>query len=246
MQDMGTLLGGTQSVAYGINNNGQVVGSSSEGGPIITHPFLWTATDGMHDLGTLFGGISSVAYGINDTGQVVGSSYMGLGITHSFLWSSGGMQDLGIILGGTFSVARSINDNGKVVGISNTALGENHAVLWINVVSAKDTTPPVITLYGLNPVSITIGTRYIDAGATAVDTVDPFVLLVTTGSVDTSVVGTYTITYTATDMSGNTAILTRTVYVVAGSCEENDKHNSGRDKGEHHTGKKPTKKCKQN
>lgn len=117
----------------------------------------------------------------------------------------------------------------------------NTATRTVNVVAAKDTTPPVIELNGLNPVSITIGTSYIDAGATAVDAVEPFVLLVTTGSVDTSLVGTYTITYTATDRNGNIAIATRIVNVVAGSCEEKNKHGE-REKA----GQKPMKKCKQN
>ena len=36
----------------------------------------------------------------------------------------------------------------------------------------------------------------------------------TTGSVDTDTVGSYTVTYTSTDASGNTGTATRTVNVV--------------------------------
>ena len=77
-----------------------------------------------------------------------------------------------------------------------------------------DTTPPVITIIGSNPATVNLGATYTDAGATAVDAVDGTVAVTTSGTVDTSVAGTYTITYTATDKSGNKATATRTVNVV--------------------------------
>jgi hypothetical protein len=80
----------------------------------------------------------------------------------------------------------------------------------------KDTTPPVITLNGSNPASITVGYTYTDAGATAKDDVDGDVPVQVSGTVNTAVVGAYTITYTAKDKSNNTATKTRTVNVVSG------------------------------
>ena len=77
-----------------------------------------------------------------------------------------------------------------------------------------DTTKPVITIQGTNPVNIVEGANYSDAGAKANDNVDGSVTVVTTGSVDTDVVGEYTITYTATDSSGNTNTVSRTVNVT--------------------------------
>ena len=55
-----------------------------------------------------------------------------------------------------------------------------------------------------------MGSTWTDAGATADggETVTP------SGTVDTSTVGTYTITYSATDAEGNTGTATRTVTVV--------------------------------
>jgi hypothetical protein len=53
------------------------------------------------------------------------------------------------------------------------------------------------------------GSAWTDAGATA-DTGTVIAL----GTVDTSVVGTYTITYTSTDAAGNTGTATRTVTVT--------------------------------
>src|SRR3989344_1550301 len=77
----------------------------------------------------------------------------------------------------------------------------------------SDTTPPVITLTGNNPENVAKNFAYTDAGATALDDVDGNISVVVTGAVNTSLVGVYTITYTATDAAGNTATATRTVNV---------------------------------
>ncbi len=80
-----------------------------------------------------------------------------------------------------------------------------------------DTTPPVITLNGLNPMEVTQGDTFTDPGATAVDNVDGAVPVTESGTVDTSTIGSYTRTYTATDAAGNIQTETRTVNVVAAS-----------------------------
>lgn len=74
-------------------------------------------------------------------------------------------------------------------------------------------TPP-ITLNGSDPVIVAVGSVYTDAGATALDAIDGVRPVATSGSVNTSVIGTYTITYTATDLAGNSATMTRTVNVA--------------------------------
>jgi hypothetical protein len=83
------------------------------------------------------------------------------------------------------------------------------ATRTVNVV---DTTAPTITITGANPATVELGGTYTDAGATATDASGP-VDVVSTGTVDPDTVGTYTITYTATDPSGNEATDTRTVNV---------------------------------
>ena len=89
LTDLGTL-GGLTSSAYGINDDGQVVGDSYTSGGY-DHAFLYSGGT-MHDLGTL-GGIESQAYGINNSGQVVGCSMTsGNTATHAFLYSGGAMQ----------------------------------------------------------------------------------------------------------------------------------------------------------
>jgi probable HAF family extracellular repeat protein len=81
--DLGSL-GGGYSCAYGINNNGQIVGESSTPSGQ-RHAFLYSGGR-MTDLGTL-GGDRSCAYGINDLGQIVGESTIASGQTHAFLYS---------------------------------------------------------------------------------------------------------------------------------------------------------------
>jgi PKD repeat protein/endonuclease/exonuclease/phosphatase family metal-dependent hydrolase len=68
-----------------------------------------------------------------------------------------------------------------------------------------DTTPPTITLLGENPVTITVGSTYDDAGATAYDNVDGDLTanIQTVSIVDTDGVGTYTVVYNVSDNVGN-------------------------------------------
>lgn len=66
---------------------------------------------------------------------------------------------------------------------------------------------PVITLRGNSPVNVELGDTYTDDGATAKDAEDGDLTakIKKTGTVDTSKVGTYEISYDVTDSSGNKA-----------------------------------------
>ena len=94
------------------------------------------------------------------------------------------------------------------------------AIAGLGAVSAltddgyDDNVPPVITIIGTNPATHELGTTYTDQGATAFDEFHGDTPVTTSGTVDISVVGSNTITYTATDLDGNTATATRTVNVV--------------------------------
>ena len=69
-----------------------------------------------------------------------------------------------------------------------------------------DNVPPVITVIGDNPATVELGDTYTDQGATAFDEFHGVTPVTSSGTVDTSTVGTYTITYSATDLDGNTAV----------------------------------------
>jgi len=115
--DLGTL-GGTESIAYGINDAGQIVGYSYTTGNSAQHATLFSPGGTPTDLGTLGGSYSS-AYAINDAGQIVGTSATtGNSAQHATLFNpSGTPTDLGT-LGGSSSAAYAINDAGQIVGYS--------------------------------------------------------------------------------------------------------------------------------
>ena len=81
-------------------------------------------------------------------------------------------------------------------------------------VSPADTVAPVISLNGEATVTLQQGTTYTDPGATATDNVDGAVSATTTDTVGTAI-GTYTLSYSATDSAGNSSSLQRTVNVIA-------------------------------
>ena len=83
-----------------------------------------------------------------------------------------------------------------------------------NYVVVADVTPPVITLNGLNALTIQLGASFIDSGVSASDTCSGLAQLTTNGTVNVGVVGTNLLTYVAVDGSGNTNTATRTVIVV--------------------------------
>lgn len=95
-----------------------------------------------------------------------------------------------------------------------------------NIIIPDDTTPdditaPVITIIGNNPETVIQDGTYTDASATALDDRDGTVTVITTGSVNTASVGSYSIIYIATDNAGNEARETRIVNVTATTVDNN-------------------------
>ena len=90
----------------------------------------------------------------------------------------------------------------------------NHCQSITRVVHVVDTTPPVTTVTGATTINLCLGDAYTDAGATASDTCSGSLAApLTSGTVDTNTVGSYTLVYTATDGSGNTGTAARVVNV---------------------------------
>jgi probable HAF family extracellular repeat protein len=149
VQDLGLLAGDSSSVAWAINEIGDVVGWSM--GPNGTRAFVFTNAGGMVALPGLPNRPRSVARDINDAGVVVGSANAGgTDLGHAVLWSGGSVQDLGTLGTGYYSEAWGVNAVGHVVGWSYTDGGSGltgvHGFLY---------TGPTQTLIDLTPTSDT-------------------------------------------------------------------------------------------
>ena len=137
-----------------------------------------------------------------DAGATATDSYDG-DLTSSITTTS----DVDVNTVGTYTVTYTVSDSS-----ANSATASR----TVNVV---DTTAPVITIIGANPVDVDLGATYSDAGATATDVHDGDLTssITVSSNVDTNTAGTYTVTYTVSDAAGNQATETRTVNVIDNS-----------------------------
>ena len=105
---------------------------------------------------------------------------------------------------GTYTINYSVSDS---LGNTNTTT---------RLVLVNDTIIPNITLTGANPQIIEVGTTYNELNATATDNYNTsLVLVIDDSAVNTSIVGTYLVTYDTNDGNGNDAVqVTRIVNVI--------------------------------
>ncbi|MGI9258652.1 MAG: FG-GAP-like repeat-containing protein, partial [Gammaproteobacteria bacterium] len=99
-------------------------------------------------------------------------------------------------------------------------LGSNrvdiHANDGLGKLGPGDRTPPVLSLLGATPMTIDAGGEYVEPGGTASDDIDGDLTaaIEVSGIVDTTLVGSYTVSYTVTDQSGNITQVNRIVSVA--------------------------------
>ncbi len=146
IHELPTYPGDPDAVAYAINDNGQVVGSSgtcADFNPGLQlslhplHPILWEPDGSAIDLKGLGGtgyGFANLAINLNNRGHVVGTSDLpGDVYGHAFLWSrKAGIKDLGTLSGDVRSGAVGINDWDTVVGLSLDPDFNARAFVWQN------------------------------------------------------------------------------------------------------------------
>lgn len=92
------------------------------------------------------------------------------------------------------------------------------------VLFVADNEEPVITLEGEAEMNVFLDSEFVEPGYTATDAEDGVLTerVVVTGTVDTSQVGTYVLTYSVTDSKPQTVQVTRTVHVAEGFQTEGD------------------------
>ncbi|MBM3216170.1 DUF5011 domain-containing protein [Candidatus Poribacteria bacterium] len=103
--------------------------------------------------------------------------------------------------------------HGETIVTITVSDGTHLPVTCSTPVTISDTTRPVIVLNGDDPMPVACPGPYVESGATVTDTCDASPTLAITGAVDSHTPGEYTITYTATDASGNKSEETRRVIV---------------------------------
>ena len=147
--------------------------------------------------------------GVNPVTVAHGSTYSDAGATASD--NVDGNLTANITIGGTvnttalgiYSLTYSVSD-----GAGNIATATR-------IVHVTDQSPPVITLIGNNPLTVAQGIAFVDPGTTISDNVDPGLTATVSGTVNSSTIGSYTLTYDTTDTAGNVAVsVSRTVNVT--------------------------------
>lgn len=119
-------------------------------------------------------------------------------------------------LSSSIVVSGSVNAN--VVGsyeLTYSVSDGSHSVSQIRTVNVVDTTAPVVTLNGANPMTVECHTSFVDPGATANDSCAGNLTseIVVSGNVNPNVVGTYVLTYSVTS-GGLTGSASRVVKVI--------------------------------
>jgi len=157
-----TLPGGSNSQAYFVNSQGEIIGLSENGMydatcrdsvPFHVHRLLavkWGLDGKPVPLAPLPGDTVSFGFGINNVGQAVGTSGLCATTTlppnyppggaHAVLWEANGMPvDLGSLPESAgINIATSINNSGEVVGQTHLLDGTVRSFLWTRTAGMRD------------------------------------------------------------------------------------------------------------
>ena len=142
LENVNNILGGPESLAYGINNNNEIVGWAHDATGSQRAFFVNTnTTQNMEDIGSLDGGAQAYAKAINDSSVVVGYSEKeetGMNAHYGFVWDAeNGMREICDNLGYNSHV-RAINNQGVAVG---EFVDENYypyACIWDEVHGSRN------------------------------------------------------------------------------------------------------------
>jgi probable HAF family extracellular repeat protein len=106
---------GTNTLAFGINNSGQVVGGYNVGQGSGNYQYGFVYSGGNYTTISVPGSTYTVAFGINDSGQIVGD-YGINNVSYGFVYSNGTLTTLSNPAAPNDTFAFGINNAGQVVG----------------------------------------------------------------------------------------------------------------------------------
>ncbi|MGY8866054.1 MAG: beta strand repeat-containing protein, partial [Methylophagaceae bacterium] len=193
--DIATITSGITTNASNITTNTTDIASNASG--ITTNATDITALETLADGKIYLGNSSNVAEEIEMTGDVTidNTGATTIGTTNR---SSRKKGDI-LYWNGTAWTSIAVGTNGAVLQLISGA------PTWV---SSPDITGPTITINGSANMNVVVGGSFTDSGATTNEGT-----LSTSGIVNVNTVGTYILTYSATDTTGNTSKATRIVNV---------------------------------
>lgn len=147
-------LGGNFSAARGLNDRGQVVGTSSDG--THTRGFVWQAGSGMQAVTAA--GTAGEALAINNAGQVVGSSTLA-NRPVPYLWTpTTGLRPLAAPSGEPVGKAYALNELGVAAGYWSGPVVDR-GVRWGNDGSVLELQPTNNLVFGINDAGQMVGSN---------------------------------------------------------------------------------------
>ena len=144
------MPGAFDTLVYGINNTGQIVGEYYTGIDVRAHGFLYA--NGVFT--TIDAGFNTYAYGINDAGQIVGSvTGYDDNYEYGFLYANGKLTLINAP-GGSY-VVKGINNATQIVGNSGRGgfLFSNGVFSPVNLPDGSN----IITANGINNLGQIVG-----------------------------------------------------------------------------------------
>ncbi|MDB4785229.1 DUF5011 domain-containing protein [Akkermansiaceae bacterium] len=210
-------VGGSYTEDSATSDGGETVAATGtvNTNTVDTYTITYSATDNFNNTGTAIRTVNVVDITkpvISLTGDAVvtieaGTPYQDQGVTVSDNYDTNltvtiDSSDVNTSVLGSYEVIYSATD-----GSGNVADEETRTVI------VEDNTAPVITLIGDAQVTIEMGGTYTEQGATFLDNHDTELTTTIEDDVDTAVVGSYEVIYSATDDFENNETATRTVIV---------------------------------
>jgi hypothetical protein len=124
-----------------------------------------------------------------------------------------------MLSGGLITFTPAPDFNGIATFDYDVSNGSASSTGTVSVTVTPVNDAPMLTLLGTDPISLAVDSVFTDPGATSTDAEDANLPIVITGTVSTSTVGSYVLTYTVTDTGGLSASTTRTVIITAKPVE---------------------------